>query len=79
MAGIVLSPSPSPKASANEDDDAGDDEDDASTFDDEEDGASTFSDDEMPTSKWIALCHLWQKGGSSFGIESSLVLRGRSV
>ena len=41
MAGVVLSPSPSPEASTDEDDDAGDDEDDA----------SSFGDDEMPTSK----------------------------
>ena len=43
-------PFPSPKASVDEDD-----------VDD--DDASSSSDDEMTTSKWLALCHSWQKGG----------------
>ena len=51
------SPSPSPKASVNEDGD-----------DDDED-ASFSSDDEMTTSRWLTLCHSWQKEGVVLGCE----------
>ena len=52
MVGVVLSPSPSPKASPSEEDDVGDDKDDA----------SSSGDDEMPTSKWLAFVICDQKG-----------------
>ena len=71
MAGFVpsLSPSPSPKASADEDDDACTDEDDA----------SSSSDDEMMTSQWFALCRSWQKGEVVLGLTVVLYLRGKLV
>ena len=48
LSGFAPSPSLSPKASANEDDDAGDDVD---------DDVSSFGDDKMMTSQWLTLCH----------------------
>ena len=55
ISGFIPSPSPFPKASANEDDDASDDE----------YNASSSSDDEMTTSQWLALS--WQKEGVVLG------------
>ena len=66
LGGFTASPSPSPKASVDkdgEDSDDGDDED-----------ASFSSDNEMTTSWWLTFCHLWQKGGSSFGMRVVLYL-----
>ena len=58
--------SPSPSLEASPDDESDDDEDDA----------DSSSDDEMMTSQCLALSFM-TKRGSSFGFESSLVLRGR--
>ena len=57
LGGFAPSPSPSPEASVNEDGD-----------DDDED-ASFSSDDEMTTSRWLTLCHSWQKEGVVLGCE----------
>ena len=50
---FIASPSPSPKAWVDED---GEDSDDGDDVD-----ASSYSDDEMTVSRWLTLCHLWQK------------------
>ena len=42
-----------------------------------EDDASSSSDDGIMAFQWLAICHSWQKGGSSFRFKGSLVLRGR--
>ena len=55
LSGFTASPSPSPKALANEDDDDGVDD------DEEDEDASSFSDEEMTTSQWLTICHSWQK------------------
>ena len=70
MASFAPSPSPFPKASANDSDDADDDED---------DDASSSNDDEMTTSQWLALCHSWQKGGVVLILRVVLYLEGELV
>ena len=69
MASFSLFPSPSPEASADENDDARDDEDDA----------SSSNDNKMTTSQWLALCHSWQKGGVVLILRVVLYLEGELV
>ena len=69
LGGFVASPFPFPEASEDEDDDGDSD-------DDEDEDDSSSGDDEMIA--WVT-CPLpfVTKNGSSFGYESSYVLRGR--
>ena len=67
LGGFAPSLSPSLEASTDEDGDA---------VNDEDKDATSSGDNEMMTSRWLALCHLWQKGGVVLD-ESSLVFRGR--
>ena len=61
LGGFTASPSPFPKVSADKDGEDIDDGDDANT--------SSFSNDEMTTSRWLTLCHSWQKGRVVLGWE----------
>ena len=67
MVGYASSPSPSPEASHDD------------VVDDDEDEADSSGDDKMTTFQWLALCHSWQKGGSSFGLRVVLYIEGELV
>ena len=58
LGGFTASPSPSLKASTDEDVEDSDDVD-----------TNSSSDDEMTTSQWLTLCHSWQKGEVVLGWE----------
>ena len=70
LGGFVESPSPSLEASEDEDDDGDADED---------EDASSSGDDEMTASQWLALCHLWQKGGVVLCMRVVMYLGGELV
>ena len=79
LGGFVLSPSPSPQSFEDEDkdeDDSSGDDDDDDDDDDEDENVNSSGNEEMTASQWLALCHLWQKGGVVLGIRVVTYLGG---
>ena len=71
LGSFVESPSPSLEASEDEDNDGDSDSDDDATTDKD---ASSYRWWWMTTSQWLALSHLWQKGGVVLGMKVVMYL-----